>query len=427
MAAWIDDATREIRLYFQDKKSQTVNSYKWDEAFIKTQTSNCIKVICSDWGGEFQAQHLINHQDQRGMVREFTVHDSLPQNGVAESSMRTQAEWAWALLIALGLPHFLWEEAMKHATWLQNRSPAQALDRKTPYEMIHKRKPNLAGIQEFGAAEYVKDLKAGKLDAHVQLGQFVGYDSESKGFRIYWPGKRSVTVERNVIFNESNIWNTGATVSIPSGALSKGEREIEKVIQYPENHVENLKKPQNVQENPKEAPDDNPEPKTSNTIPFPSVPEQNTQGGDENNDDEGLQHCDQAQRSVRFKGTYKGMTAALALDDQSDADSSKVEIDNDDGGYFNCFYDLPFDCAMVGHTWSDPQTLDEALRGPNAKEWQAVLDYEINRLQKFGTWVVKDLPKGQTAIPCSKVLQVKRGPSGEVQSYRVQIVTGGHK
>ena len=56
------------------------------------------------------------------------------------------------------------------------------------------------------------------------------------------------------------------------------------------------------------------------------------------------------------------MTAAVALlEDQDDAGSSKVEIDDVDGGYFNCYYDLPSDHAMVGHTWSDPQTLDEAL------------------------------------------------------------------
>ena len=90
---------------------------------------------------------------------------------------------------------------MKHTMWLQNRTPACALDGKTPYEMKNKEKPHLGGIQEFGVAAYVKDLKAGKLDARVQVGHFVGYDSESKGYRIYWPGKRSITIERNVIFN----------------------------------------------------------------------------------------------------------------------------------------------------------------------------------------------------------------------------------
>ena len=59
---------------------------------------------------------------------------------------------------------------MQHATWLQNRSLVQALDGKTPYEMVHKRKPNLAGIQEFGAAAYVKDIMAGKLDTHAKIG-----------------------------------------------------------------------------------------------------------------------------------------------------------------------------------------------------------------------------------------------------------------
>jgi len=63
VAAHINDATREMKLYFQDKKSQTFNLYKLDEAYIKTQTGNHIKVIHSDRGGEFQADQLKTHQD----------------------------------------------------------------------------------------------------------------------------------------------------------------------------------------------------------------------------------------------------------------------------------------------------------------------------------------------------------------------------
>ena len=64
VAARINDATRETKLYFQTKKIQTVNSYKLDEVYIETQSGNCIKVVRSDRGGEFQAQALINHQNQ---------------------------------------------------------------------------------------------------------------------------------------------------------------------------------------------------------------------------------------------------------------------------------------------------------------------------------------------------------------------------
>ena len=42
--------------------------------------------------------------------------------------------------------------------------PTHAITGKTPYKMTTGRKPNLAGIQRFGAAVYVKLENAGKLD-----------------------------------------------------------------------------------------------------------------------------------------------------------------------------------------------------------------------------------------------------------------------
>jgi hypothetical protein len=103
---------------------------------------------------------------------------------------------------------------MKHTTWLQDRTPARALNGKTPYEMGNKKKPHLAGIQEFGAAAYVKDLAAGKLDARAKKGHFVGYDSESKGYRIYWPEKQSISVEHNVMFNKEDVRTADDTAII---------------------------------------------------------------------------------------------------------------------------------------------------------------------------------------------------------------------
>lgn len=229
----MDDNTRETKLYFQLKKSETIDSYKRDEAYIETQSRNHIKFSRSDRGGEFLSKELIQHQDDKGTQRELTVHDSPPQNGSAERGMRTCAERARALLLGSGLPRFLWEEAMKHVAWLQNRTPSCTINRKTPYKMHHGKKPNMAGIQEFGAAAYVKDLDAGKLDARAQVGRFVGYDFKSKGYRIYWPNKHSISVERNVVFNENDVLTNNDTVVIPGDILAEGERD--KIIQNPEN------------------------------------------------------------------------------------------------------------------------------------------------------------------------------------------------
>ena len=187
--ACIDDATHKTMLYFQEKKSQTIDSYKHNEALIEMQTRNYIKVACSDQRGEFLSDDLTWHQDMRGTKHELTVHNSPQQNSVAKCGICTHTEHTRALLLTSGLPQFLWEEVMKHVTWLQNRTPAHAIDSKTPYEMQHKKKLHLAGIQEFRVTVYIKDLKAGRLNAHTKVGQFVGYDSESKGYWIYWPQK----------------------------------------------------------------------------------------------------------------------------------------------------------------------------------------------------------------------------------------------
>jgi hypothetical protein len=101
----------------------------------------------------------------------------------------------------------------------------------------------------------------------AQVGQFVGYDSESKGYRIYWPNKRSVTVERNVVFNEDDVLTTDDIAIIPSDTLAEGERD--KIIQPPSS---NNAKHNNVNE-PEPGANSQPESKPTNSIPFPSEPE----------------------------------------------------------------------------------------------------------------------------------------------------------
>ena len=92
VVACIDNATHKTMLYFQVKKSQTINSYKHDEALIETQTGNCIKVACSNRGGEFLSNDLTQHQDMRGTKCELTVHDSPQQNSIAKCGMHICTE-----------------------------------------------------------------------------------------------------------------------------------------------------------------------------------------------------------------------------------------------------------------------------------------------------------------------------------------------
>ena len=415
-------------LYFQTKKSQTIDSYKRDEALIKMQTGNHIKVACSDWGREFLSDDLTQHQDMRGTKCELTVHDSLQKNSIAKHRMCTHAERTRALLLASGLLQFLWEEVMKHVTWLQNRTPSHAIDSKTPYKMQHKKKPYLAGIQEFGVAAYIKDLKAGKLDAHAKIGWFIGYDLESKGYQIYWPQKQSITVECNVVFNESDVTANNSIHITAGDAVDKGERD--KVLQPPASNANAANVPNSTPAPQPKVPDialkPTLEPELQNSVPFPSKQELAEEPllpeplQEENPQPElGWGQCIQK----KPPGAYKWMAQGLPPLDTNIVDlQTNIPEDEEDWEV-----ELPPNFTLIGALGTEPKSLDDALSRPHMKEWQTVLDYEIGQLEKFGTWVIEDLLKGHNAIPCSAVLKEKCGPDGEITSYWVRIVAGGHR
>ena len=70
--------------------------------------------------------------------------------------------------------------------------------------MATSHKPDLSGAYPWGCKFWVKRLDVGKLEPRAEECRFVGVDSESKGFRVYWPGKNRVGIERDVYFNEND-------------------------------------------------------------------------------------------------------------------------------------------------------------------------------------------------------------------------------
>ena len=88
---------------------------------------------------------------------------------------------------------------------------------------------------------------------------------------------------------------------------------------------------------------------------------------------------------------------------------------------------LPPNFALVRGLDADPTSVDEALCGPEAKEWHEVLQYEISQLEKLKTWSIENLPPKHKAIPFNEVLRYKQGPDGKRNSYRVHIIAGGHR
>ena len=98
----------------------------------------------------------------------------------------------------------LWEEATRTPVYFQNRIYHSALGNKTPEEMFTSEKTKVSHLEIFGCLVYlhVPKEKRSKLGPLGNKGILVGYNEQSKAYRIYIPGFCQIEISRDVTFDE---------------------------------------------------------------------------------------------------------------------------------------------------------------------------------------------------------------------------------
>ncbi|GKC89380.1 retrovirus-related pol polyprotein from transposon TNT 1-94 [Tanacetum coccineum] len=126
---------------------------------------------------------LTDYYERVGIFHQKTVPRTPQQNDVVERRNRTLVEAARTMLIFSKALMFLWAEAVATTCYTQNRSLIHTRHCKTPYELVHDKKPDLTFFRVFGALCYPtndsEDL--GKLQPTTYIGIFVGYAPSMKG------------------------------------------------------------------------------------------------------------------------------------------------------------------------------------------------------------------------------------------------------
>jgi hypothetical protein len=74
----------------------------------------------------------------------------------------------------------------------------------------------------------------------------------------------------------------------------------------------------------------------------------------------------------------------------------------------------------------EPSTIEEALSGPHAKEWQKAIQLEYDTLLERNTWELKELPWGRRAIGVKWLLKVKTTATGLVDKFKARLVAKGY-
>jgi hypothetical protein len=164
-----------------------------------------------------------------------------------------------------------------------------------------------------------------------------------------------------------------------SNVLAKGERD--KIILNPTPNA-NINKSNVNQPDVEAEKADTSDPEPTKSIPFPSEPHPTDEPEEVTMEEEdklpqlGQGHCVQR----KPPGAYQCMAVA-----KPPLVASVAEFDLDDDDDDDVAGNLPLTFAPLGSMGTEPQSFNDVLHGPNAKEWESAFDYEIRLLQKLGT------------------------------------------
>nr|GEY28217.1 retrovirus-related Pol polyprotein from transposon TNT 1-94 [Tanacetum cinerariifolium] len=179
------------------------------KAMVEKEKVLKIKSMRLDRGGEFLSKEFNKFCEDNGIRRFLTAPYSPQQNGVVERKNRTILNMVRTMLKTKKMPKEFWAEAVDCAVYLLNRCPSKSLDYKTPQEAWNGLKPTVSHLWVFGSIAYVHVLSQRrlKLDDRSEKHVFVGYDKQSKGYRLYNPVTKKVVVSRDVEFDEKGSWD----------------------------------------------------------------------------------------------------------------------------------------------------------------------------------------------------------------------------
>ena len=141
---------------------------------------------------------------QHSIWQEKTPTGTKEQNGAAERSGGWIVTVTRRLILQSGLPTNLWPYFTLAAVRIINRTPKKALDYKTPYELVTKRRPDLSGYRIPGSKVFVTKRGIPSLKKQSTKSEIGYYISNSaRNISIVWiPYGNKVVASRDVRVDE---------------------------------------------------------------------------------------------------------------------------------------------------------------------------------------------------------------------------------
>lgn len=350
-------------VYFLRQKSEVFAEFKKFESLILRQTGNKLKVLRSDNGTEYTSFQFSDFLKEKGIVHEFSSPYIHEQNGRAEREIRTITDCARSMMIGKTVAKQLWTEAVNTAVYLLNRVLCKQNKNKTAYELWFKQKPEVDHLKIFGSVAYlnIPKEKRSKFEPKSKKMIFVGYDNNSKNYRLWDHENRKIYVSSDVDFNEEveDQKNEGGKRDLFSFELDVNESKTnsKENVDINEEGIQNL------------------------------VQNQDENINVNNEENRGVNERLQNRNSLRRPDWY-GLPLAYSVD-------------------------------LV------PSSYDEARLSDDFNKWKNAMNEEMAALKENLTWKLCELPAGRQAIGCKWVYALKTNGEGNIVRYKARLVAKG--
>lgn len=387
-----DDYSGYCIVRFMKKKSEVQELFQHFVALVHTETGREIKTLRSDNGGEYMSSEFQNWLKKKGIRHETSVAKTPQQNGVAERQFRTITEKARCMLHSSGLSTDLWAEATNTAVYILNRVYSKtALEKKTPYEMWHQKKPNMSHVRVFGSIAYahVPSDERGKFDPTGIRCIHVGYCETQKAFRLWDPVARRVRISRDVLFEEKT----------PFPLVEDPDIESERVVRVP------------VVAEDSDPSEEDSDPFEDSVVELPVSTTKDAEEEKAGSEKPNATQPREKEKPVPHQPIRVSTRIGRGRPALSWAEESQLPT----------YAGL----AAVGDTIEEPRTYREAIESPQVSHWSVAMEEEMDSLKKNEVWDLMELPVGKKVIQSRWVFSLKRDSDGAVQRFKARLVAKG--
>jgi transposase InsO family protein len=138
-------------VFFLQEKSQTQETLKRFLRRAQNEFGLRIKKITSDNGMEFKNSQIEGFLEEEGIKHEFSSPYTPQQNGIGERKNRILLDMARTMLDEYKTSDRFWAEAINTACYSVNRLYLHRILKKTSYELLIGKKPNVSYFRVFGS------------------------------------------------------------------------------------------------------------------------------------------------------------------------------------------------------------------------------------------------------------------------------------